>query len=160
MNSTLEARFRHIQLIGLAMLGTPMLHIVVGILIESSLAPFHGLVDVAPNTLRGLRVIYLMLSLGHVPLIRWLKGRILHLPDDSAVGDRLARADLVALSLADVISVYGLLLFLVSGKLLDVMVMTALSLIALARYFPRRGAWERYASDAAANYAPGTSSDT
>lgn len=156
MNSTLEARFRHIQLIGLAMLGTPVLHIVVGILIEASLAPFHGLVDVAPTTLRGLRVIYLVLSLGHFPLIRWLKGRILRLPDDTTVADRLARADLVALSLADVISVYGLLLFLVSGRLLDVLVMTALSLIALVRHFPRRRAWERYASDAAAGSSEGT----
>ena len=57
------------------------------------------------------------------------------------LGDRLFLATLVAGAFAEAVGVYGLVLTLIGGELLDVLCFGAVALVALGLLFPTRTAW-------------------
>ena len=58
---------------------------------------------------------------------------------------RLTSAAVVALAQCEAIAVYGLVLFLLAGRVRDYYMFAALALVGFALYFPRREAWAEQA---------------
>jgi hypothetical protein len=57
----------------------------------------------------------------------------------------LTSAAVVALAQCEAIAVYGLVLFLLAGRVRDYYMFAALALVGFALYFPRREAWAEQA---------------
>jgi hypothetical protein len=77
-----------------------------------------------------------------------LKGVMLRNPpaDGAARLTRLRTATVVSLALSEVPAAVGLVVFLVGRARGDFYILLAISAYMLARHFPRRSAWEAYAS--------------
>ena len=110
--------------------------------IQRTRAPFAGFVPGAPRDL--LRWIFLALALAGLWLARVMQRSILANPATPLVG-RLSSAAIVALALCEAIAIYGVVLFLLSGRVSDYYLFAALALVGFGIYFPRREAWQERA---------------
>lgn len=69
------------------------------------------------------------------------------------LGVRLLLSTLIAGAFADAVAVYGLVLTLIGGEILDVLAFGIIALIGLARLYPTSGAWaERARMEALLRY--------
>jgi F0F1-type ATP synthase membrane subunit c/vacuolar-type H+-ATPase subunit K len=133
---------RTAQVIGVAMLVSLGLYALVANLIQQAHAPFAGFTPGAPHDL--LRWIFVALALAGLGLTRVVQ-RAVFANQALPVLGRLTSAAVVALAQCEAIAVYGLVLFLLAGRVRDYYMFAALALVGFALYFPRREAWAEQA---------------
>lgn len=143
-----EAALRNARIVVLFLALAVLAYIVFAIIVTSVdvEAPLSG----DEGTMWILRVAFGVASIFNVLLARFLgtaiaEGRRSMLSegvDMPPLPNRLQTATILAAAVAEVIGLYGLLLTIIGGNLLDSVVFGAIGLGALASFFPRRDAWE------------------
>jgi len=135
---------RTAQVIGAQLVGCLVIYAFVLNLLQQTRAPFSGYAPGLPHDL--LRVICAVLALAGLGLARFLQQSILERAAATPV-PALNTAAIVALSLCEVVAIYGFVLFLLTGRASDYYLFAALSAIGFALYFPRREAWDEQARE-------------
>ncbi len=114
--------------------------------IQRTHAPFTGFAPDAPRDL--LRSIFAVLALANLGLVRVIQRSILANGALGLVG-RLQTSAIVALALCEAVALYGLVLFMLSGRAIDYYIFAALALVGFVLYFPRQEAWQELAGTTA-----------
>lgn len=111
--------------------------------VRSAYAPFNGLAS-HYEWIQGARNFLYLMAMFNILLIRYVIMRIYIAPghiDFRAVVERLSRSGVVSLLISGLPCVYGLVLFLMAGDLVDFYLLFGLSLIYCMIYFPRYKNW-------------------
>lgn len=111
--------------------------------VKSTYAPFQGLAA-HQEWIQGARNFLYLMAMFNILLIRYVVMRIYIAPGDidfRAVIDRLSRSGTASLLISGLPCVYGLVLFLMAGDLVDFYLLFGLSLIYCMIYFPRYKSW-------------------
>ncbi len=133
----LKSRYLVANFIGLAMIVSVFAYAGVVEILKRVLDPFAGFGQLTPEFREALRnfllgaagVIYFVIMFGQRKLVG--KNRQL-----------LPAATFLAFALAELVAVFGLLLFLLTGKSLDFYIFFAVSLLYFWVYFPKYSTWE------------------
>ncbi|MCL6621389.1 MAG: hypothetical protein K6T55_04735 [Syntrophobacterales bacterium] len=133
----LKARYLVANFIGLAMIASVFLYAGVVEILKRVWDPFTGFGDLSPQFAESLRhvllgvagVIYFVILFGQRRLVA--RNREL-----------LPHATFLAYVLAELVALFGLMLFLLTGKSLDFYVFFAVSLLYFWVYFPKYSTWE------------------
>jgi hypothetical protein len=147
----LAARCRVAQKIAGALVGSIVAYAIV---IEVLRARRGGYVGWAPaSSIDTLRMVFIVLAIADLALIRFIRSRILTpgsrggQPAGSVppIMARLLSASIVSLTMCLAIAVYGLVLFLLSGRPMDFYSFAIVALLGMAVFFPRQSQWEEWA---------------
>lgn len=133
----LKSRYLVANFIGLAMIASVFAYAGVVEVIKRVLAPFTGFGHLTPDLAETVRhvllgvagVIYFVIMIGQ----RKIVGRDRQL---------LPMATFLAFVLAELVAVFGLMLFLLTGKSIDFYLFFAISLLYFWVYFPKYSTWE------------------
>jgi F0F1-type ATP synthase membrane subunit c/vacuolar-type H+-ATPase subunit K len=129
--------FRMTNYIGLAMVGSVFIYagLVLGI--------NHGYIPIKiPQTINlevaaKVKYFFLFLSLCHYPVIKFFQKISIR-----AVY-RLAAASIIIFTLSEIVSIYGLVLFLLTGDANNFFIFMAISLFYFYLFYPKYADWER-----------------
>jgi F0F1-type ATP synthase membrane subunit c/vacuolar-type H+-ATPase subunit K len=119
----LKTRYLTANFIGLVMMGSVFIYLVVVEVLKRTLAPFAGLADFTPAQVQMLKYIFVALAIGHFFVIRFVQ-KIL----STGSMEGLFRAAVVTFALSEAVAIYGLVLFLLSGRAMDFYLFMFLSL--------------------------------
>jgi hypothetical protein len=143
----LKTRYLAVNFLGLLMIGSVFLFAIVVEIFKWVMAPFTGLANFPKNLAELLTFIFLFLALVNYFLIRVLPKKLI-----ARSPQHLPQAAILTLALCEAVAVYGLTLFLLTGRSLDFYVFFATSLFLFYLFFPKYAAWEEIAK--AANSRP------
>jgi hypothetical protein len=110
--------------------------------ISGANAPFSGFADY--SWLPRLRAFFYLMAMFNILLIRYVIMRIYIAPGHisyKSVVDRLRRAGISSVLLSCLPCVFGFILFILAGDLLDFYLLFGLSVIYCTIYFPRYNNW-------------------
>ena len=130
-------QFRTTNYIGLAMIGSVFLY--VGIVLGVS----HGFIPLklrpALNTdlAATIKYILLFISISHYFIIKFFQKISLK------AANRLPAASMITFALSEAVSIYGLVLFLLTGNPTDFFIFMAISLFYFFIFYPKYADWER-----------------
>jgi hypothetical protein len=141
----LKSRYLVANFIGLAMIASVFAYAGVVEVLKRALDPFSGFGHLTPDFREGLRnvllgaagIIYFVIMFGQ----RKLVGRNRQL---------LPVATFLAFVLAELVAIFGLMLFLLTGKSIDFYIFFAISLLYFWVYFPKYSTWEEVMGEAPA----------
>ena len=136
--SDLKKRYLAVNFIGLAMIGSVFIYLVVVEILQRALAPFAGFADLPESTENLLAYIFMFLALGNYFLIRFLPKKLI-----AQSPYNLPQAAIITFALCEAVAVFGLVLFLLTGKALDFYIFFAFSLLLFYVFFPKFETWER-----------------
>lgn len=133
----LKARYLVANFVGLAMIASVFVYAGVVEVIKRVFDPFAGFGHLTPDFREGLRnillgaagIIYFVIMIGQRRLVG--KNRQL-----------LPAATFLAFALSELVAVFGLMLFLLTGKSIDFYIFFAISLLYFWVYFPKYSTWE------------------
>jgi len=133
-----------------AMIASVFVYMGVAEFLAAQNAPFHGYSPVPGDIYNKLRLILLALALADLALIPFLHNRVLSAGNRSSTSSvssyqRLISASMVSFALCESIAVYGLVLFLLNGRLRELYLFIFISLVSFVIHFPRYGRWEEWA---------------
>lgn len=111
--------------------------------VRSAYAPFHGFAA-QYEWIQGVRNFLYLMAMFNILLIRYVIMRIYVAPgniDFRAVSGRLTKAGIASMLISGLPCVYGLVLFLIAGDLVDFYLLFGLSVIYCMIYFSRYKNW-------------------
>ncbi|MEJ2070338.1 MAG: hypothetical protein P8X65_12885 [Syntrophobacterales bacterium] len=132
-----KTRYLTANFIGLVMIGSVFIYLVVVEVLKRTLAPFAGLADFTPAQVQTLKYIFVALAIGHFFVIRYVQ-KILA----TVTVERLFQAAVVTFALSESVAIFGLVLFLLSGKAMDFYLFMFLSLFYFWFFYPKYQDWE------------------
>jgi hypothetical protein len=94
--------------------------------------------------IKGVRNFLYLMAMFNILIIRYVVMRIYIAPGDVDFGEvveRLYRAGIVSMLISGLPCVYGLVLFLLAGDIVDFYLLFGLSVIYCMIYFPRFSSW-------------------
>jgi hypothetical protein len=140
-----RGQLRTVSLVGVSIIVSLLLYLGMAEFIRARFRPFRGFTSV--TNLQLIRYIFFALAIVTVILIRILRQVLLKkspLDDRKGALQRLQRASLVAIVLAEVPGLLGLILFFLAGLNIDFYLLLFASLLLVFMYFPRRSGWEEW----------------
>jgi F0F1-type ATP synthase membrane subunit c/vacuolar-type H+-ATPase subunit K len=140
----LKTRYLAVNFLGLVMIGSVFLFAVVVEIFKWVEAPFTGLASLAKSTADLLLFVFFFLALVNYFLIRVMPKKLI-----ARSPQHLPQAAILTFALCEAVAVYGLTLFLLTGRSLDFYLFFAVSLFFFYLFFPKYAAWEEIASAAA-----------
>jgi len=134
--NTLQQQFKTTNYLGLAMIGAVFLYAGIVTGINHGLIPFkpHQLIDA--HISGTVKYILLFVSALHYFVIRFFQKISV-----KAV-NRLPAASIIIFALCEAVSIYGLVLFLLTGIYTDFFIFMAISLFYFYIFYPRYQDWE------------------
>ena len=147
----LPARCRVAQKIGGALVVSIVTYAILVEVLRARRGGYAGFAAV--STIDTLRMVFIVLAIADLALSRFIRSRILTPPSrgDQPAGNvppimpRLFTASIVSLTMCMAIAVYGLVLFMLSGRPMDFYSFAIVALLGLAVFFPRQSQWEEWA---------------
>ena len=139
----LREAFNRVMRISAAIIASLFILAAVAEWVRSAYAPFHGFAS-HYEWIRGARNFLYLTAMFNILLIRYVVMRIYIAPghiDFRAVYERLTNAGIVSMLISGLPCVYGLVLFLIAGDLVDFYLLFGLSVIYCTIYFPRYKNW-------------------
>lgn len=140
----LAQHYRVTRAIGAAMIASLLIYAVVVEIIRARFAPFEGFTRFPQWEV--LRYAFVGLAVADAVLIRSLKARLLAARSaGTAPGAALQTASVVTFALCEVVGLWGFVLFVVAGSLVDFYFFLVLSLLLFGLHFPRWDQWQEWA---------------
>lgn len=143
-NITLKSRYLAVNFIGLAMIAAVFAYAGVVEVIKWQWSPFTGFAKLPPQYAMMLKYIFLVLAAAQYIVIKVLQKIIL-----AQSVDNLPQAAIVTFALCEIVAIFGLVLFLLTGNALDFYVFMVISLGFFYLFFPKYEQWEQMVSAAA-----------
>jgi len=134
---SLQQLFRIINYIGLAMIGS--VFFCAGLVLGIN----HGYIPIKiPRTINlevsaKIKYFFLFLSLCHYPIIKFFQ------KISTRAVYRLAGASIIIFTLSEIVGIYGLVLFLLTGDANNFFIFMAISLFYFYLFYPKYADWER-----------------
>jgi hypothetical protein len=119
-----------------------VVYVVVAERVRSILTPDDYFLIYDGSPLVYLRYALLVVSLGHFLLIKVIPAGMLARADSRNVIAKLIAASVISFALCEAMAIYGLLLFLAGGNIVDTYVGAVLSAVGLGMVFPKCSQWE------------------
>lgn len=135
---SLKQRYLVANLIGLAMVASVFIYAVVVEVMQRALAPFTGLAALSASQVQVLKYVLVGLALGHFFLLKSLP-KVLAPPTAA----RLFLTAILTFALCEAVALYGLVFFLLSGRVFDFYLFFALSLFYFYFFYPKYQEWEQ-----------------
>ena len=136
-SKTLQQQFKTTNYIGLAMMAAVFLYALIVIGIDKGYIPYKAQPEININTAGTLKYILLGVALLHYFIIRFIQKFSLK----SAA--YLPAATVLIFVLCEVVSIYGLALFLLTGNLMDFYIFMLISLLYFYIFYPKYAVWEK-----------------
>ena len=139
----LRGAYNRVLRVSAAIIGSLFILAAIAEWVRSAYAPFQGLVP-HYEWIQGVRNFFYLMGMFNILLIRYVVMRIYIAPGDidfQAVVERLSRAGIASMLISALPWVFGLLLFLIAGDLVDFYLLFGLSVIYSMIYFPRFRSW-------------------
>lgn len=134
---TVKQRYLVANFIGLAMVASVFFYAVVVEVLKRSLAPFAGLAPLDQNQVQLLKYVFVGLALGHFLLIKLLP-KVLA----PVTVSRLFQTAILTFALCEAVAIYGLVYFLLTGRVFEFYLFFALSLFYFYLFYPKYREWE------------------
>jgi hypothetical protein len=149
---TLQQQFKITNYIGLAMMGSIFIFAFLVLAIDKGYFAFlesgNQKVDIALVT--KIKYLFLLISLGIFLIIKFMKNTILRFfqkqysQSQYPVVLPLFASALLVFALCETISIYGLVLFILSRNPTDFFIFMAISLLYFYLFYPKYADWERF----------------
>ncbi len=140
--SLLKERFNRAALTAAATIGALFVCAAAVEWIRSAYAPFRGFADY--EWFPRLQTLLYLLGMFNILLIKYVVMRIYSAPGTADLGTivrRLSHADSASMLISGLPGLYGLILFLFAGDLIDFYMLFGLSIIYCMIYLPRYKKW-------------------
>jgi F0F1-type ATP synthase membrane subunit c/vacuolar-type H+-ATPase subunit K len=134
---TLQQQFKTTNYVGLAMMASVFLYAVIVIGIDRGYIPYKVSYHIDISILSKVKYILLAVSVFHYFIIRFIQKFSLK----SAA--YLPAASFLMFALCEAVSIYGLVLFLLSGNSMDFYIFMLISLLYFYIFYPKYADWER-----------------
>jgi F0F1-type ATP synthase membrane subunit c/vacuolar-type H+-ATPase subunit K len=134
---TLQQQFKTTNYIGLAMMASVFLYAVLVMGIDKGYLPYKVSHQIDSSILDKVKYILLAISILHYIIIRFFQKFSLK----SAA--YLPAASILTFALCEVIAIYGLVLFLLSGISMDFYIFMLISLFYFYIFYPKYTDWEK-----------------
>ena len=134
---TLQQQFKTTNYVGLAMMASVFLYAVIVISIDKGFIPYQLSHQIDISILAKVKYILLAISILHYFIIRFFQKFSLK----SAA--YLPAASFLIFALCEAVSIYGLVLFLLSGNSMDFYIFMLISLIYFYIFYPKYADWEK-----------------
>lgn len=134
---TLMQQFRTTNYIGLAMIGSVFLYAGLVLGIDHGLIPIKIRPTINIDVSIKIKYILLFLSLSHYFIIKFFQKISLK------AANRLPAGSIIIFALSEAVSIYGLVLFILSGNANDFFIFMAISLFYFFIFYPKYADWER-----------------
>jgi len=135
--ATLQQQFKTTNYIGLAMIASVFIYAAIVMLIDKGYIPFKVRQVISTDTSTNLKYILLGLSLSQYFIIRFFQKFSLK------SANYLPPGCIIIYALCEAVSIYGLVLFLLSGNSMDFFVFMVISLLYFYLFYPKYADWER-----------------
>jgi len=136
-SGTLQQQFKTTNYVGLAMMVSVFLYAVIVIGIDKGYIPYKVSHNIDINILAKVKYILLAISIFHYFIIRFIQKFSLK----SAA--YLPAASVLTFALCEVVSIYGLVLFLLTGISMDFYIFMLISLLYFYIFYPKYANWEK-----------------
>jgi hypothetical protein len=145
-SDTLEKAYRTSKIISTALAGSLLIYVIIVEVLKFQEITFN----IFPTPLLDtLRFIFVFLSFADYFIINFVSNKLLiKKPEDDhkTLLGKLARANIMSLTLCDLPALFGFVLFLGSGNSRDFYLLLILSLLLLYSYFPRYSFWAAWST--------------
>lgn len=133
----MQQQFKTTNYVGLAMMASVFLYAVIVLGIDKGYIPYkvQNIMDI--GVLTKVKYILLAVSISHYFIIRFFQKFSLK----SAV--YLPAASVLTFALCEVVSIYGLVLFLLTGISMDFYIFMLISLLYFYIFYPKYADWEK-----------------
>ena len=136
-SKTLQQQFKTTNYVGLAMMASVFLYAVIVLCIDRGYIPYKMSHNIDMSILSKVKYILLAISIFHYFIIRFFQKFSLK----SAA--YLPAASFLIFALCEVVSIYGLVLFMLTGNSMDFYIFMLISLLYFYIYYPKYADWER-----------------
>ncbi len=134
---TLQQQFKTTNFVGLAMMASVFLYAVIVIGIDKAYIPYHASHRIDIGILATVKYILLAISIVHYFIIRFFQKfslkSVAYLP----------AASILIFALCEAVSIYGLVLFLLTGNSMDFYIFMLISLLYFYIFYPKYADWEK-----------------
>ncbi len=147
---TLQQQFKTTNYIGLALMGSVFIYAVLVLGINLGYIPIkpRRIIDIGLST--KIKYILLVISILHYFIIRFFQ------KISSVSAARLPAASITIFTLSETVSIYGLVLFFLTGIYTDFFIFMTISLFYFYVFYPKYENWERlWNQESPANPPPG-----
>ena len=134
---TLQQQFKTTNYVGLAMMASVFLYAVIVIGIDGGYIPYKVSHIIDISILSKVKYILLAISIVHYFIIRFFQKFSLK----SAA--YLPAASVLTFALCEIVSIYGLVLFLLTGNSIDFYIFMLISLLFFYIFYPKYADWEK-----------------
>ena len=133
---TLQQQFKTTNYVGLAMMASVFLYAVIVIGIDRGYIPYKVSHIIDISILSKVKYILLAISIVHYFIIRFFQKFSLK----SAA--YLPAASVLTFALCEIVSIYGLVIFLLTGNSMDFYIFMLISLLYFYIFYPKYADWE------------------
>ncbi len=134
---TLQQQFKTTNYIGLAMIASVFLYAIIVFGIDQGYLPYKAQPGANSGTFTTLKYILLVLAILHYFIIQFFQKFSLK----SAA--YLPPAAIITFALCEAVSIYGLVLFFLTGNATDFFIFMVISLLYFYLFYPKYADWER-----------------
>lgn len=134
----LKKRYLAVNLIGLAMIGSVFLYALAVEALRRLYAPFCGFAALPAETVNLLTYLFFFASLGIYFVLKLIRRKLM--VQQPRLLPQLA---IVTFALCEMVAVFGLALFLLTGNSLDFYLFFAFSLFLFYIFYPKYDTWEK-----------------
>ena len=135
--ATLQQQFKTTNNIGLAMMAAVFLYAVIVLVIDKGYLPYKAQPGANIGIFTTLKYILLVLAILHYFIIRFFQKFSLK----SAA--YLPPGAILTFALCEAVSIYGLVLFFLTGNATDFFIFMVISLLYFYLFYPKYADWER-----------------
>jgi F0F1-type ATP synthase membrane subunit c/vacuolar-type H+-ATPase subunit K len=130
-------QFKTTNYIGLAMIGAVFIYAGIVLGISHGFLPIKIRPALNPDIAATLKYILLFLALVHFFIIKFFQKVALK------AANRLPAASMITFALSEAVSIFGLVLFILTGNANDFFIFMAISLFYFFIFYPKYADWER-----------------
>ena len=146
-DNKLKTAYKTTVLIGIAMVASVVMYIVVAEVLRNSNPQWRGVAFSTKDALYDyLRIALFALSIVFPIVIRILRGILLTPEKLADPAPTLISYSIIIFALCESPAIYGLVLFLLAGNIMDMYIFAAISLALFALFFPRYSRWTELAN--------------
>lgn len=134
---TLQQQFKTTNYIGLAMMGSVFIYAIIVLCIDKGYIPYKPGPGKDIGALTTIKYILLGLSILHYFIIKFFRKFSLK------SANYLSPGAIITFGLCEAVSIYGLIVFFLTGNPADFYIFMVLSLLYFYLFYPKYAEWER-----------------
>lgn len=142
-NDALKTAYKTTVIIGIAMIASVVVYVVMAEILRGNMSQWRGFVFSTKDALYDyLRIAFLALGIFFPIVISSILRSVMLTPEKLANPvSTFVSYSIITFALCESPAIYGLVLFLLAGNIMDMYIFAAISLALLAVFFPRYSRW-------------------